>query len=784
MTGEKETAPAVQAEAVNGVDSAHVSGNDDRQPAASSQATRSVHLAHIPEELRRLPQWAVATGQPKDDGTIDKAPRDPRTGRLASTADPSTWATFDECMASPYPLVGFMLSEADPYTAIDLDDKPENPASDEDKAVFGRIVKAFASYAELSVSGRGVHIVVRGRVPQGVKRDRVEVYSSQRFMLFTGRRINDHGITAQQPMLDKLFEQMEVVRNVELTEVPEVEGDELILERARRADNAEKFERLWSGQIDEWPSASEADLALLSMLAFYTKSNEQVFRLFHASVLGQRAKTHRKDYLPRALKKIRGKETPVDMDAVEATVRAILSEPAEPQACDQLTFPPGLVGDIAEFIHCHARQPMREAALTGALAMTAGIVGRSYNISDYGLQQYLIFVADSGFGKEAIRKGINTLVMALQRRPGKSIPAADHFIGPSDFASAAGIISALSNQKCCLSMLGEIGDTFTMWCTASSGSPHFLTQRVLKDLYPLSGEGQFLRAKAYANKDNNTTVVESPNLTIVGDTTPDTLFQSLGIPHIKSGLLPRFTIIEYRGQKPERNRNPIREPSDALLDRLGDLVTVGLNNANPQAHQQPRPVAIQFADDAEDLFTAFEDEIDAITAASPNEVRELWNRANLKALKIAGLVAVGCNKDTPVVDTLIATWAIDFVRREVSATADRFARGDFGVGEQRWESIIREVVRDYLHATPKDRASYSTPKSLQRGSFISFQYLRRRLGRRAEFSGHRHGAAKAIDAALADVVRARILLKLSPEQMKEEGLDPRAGDIYVTGPSW
>lgn len=45
MTAQKETAPAVQAEAVNEKDSAHVSANDDRQPAQSSQAAMSVDLA-------------------------------------------------------------------------------------------------------------------------------------------------------------------------------------------------------------------------------------------------------------------------------------------------------------------------------------------------------------------------------------------------------------------------------------------------------------------------------------------------------------------------------------------------------------------------------------------------------------------------------------------------------------------------------------------------------------------------------------------------------------------
>ena len=48
-------------------------------------------------------------------------------------------------------------------------------------------------------------------------------------------------------------------------------GDEEILERARRAANGVKFSRLWAGDTSEHNGDdSSADLALLSLLAFYT----------------------------------------------------------------------------------------------------------------------------------------------------------------------------------------------------------------------------------------------------------------------------------------------------------------------------------------------------------------------------------------------------------------------------------------------------------------------------------------------------------------------------------
>jgi putative DNA primase/helicase len=42
------------------------------------------------------------------------------------------------------------------------------------------------SYAEVSPSGKGVHVIVKGKVAQGRRRNKIEVYSSSRYMTMTG----------------------------------------------------------------------------------------------------------------------------------------------------------------------------------------------------------------------------------------------------------------------------------------------------------------------------------------------------------------------------------------------------------------------------------------------------------------------------------------------------------------------------------------------------------------------------------------------------------------------
>lgn len=226
---------------------------------------------NIPQELRQLPQWVCARA--------DKAPLDPKTGKLADPTDPATWATFEIACAyaDRFGLrVGFVLSADDPFCIIDLDDKPEKPATEEQKVRHQQILEAFHSYTERSSGGRGFHIVVRGGVPSGVHRDSVEVYSSGRYMICTGDVARPLPIAHRQDLLDSMYEQMQPAPQVELDDREEVQSDDDLVAMAGRAANGDKFNALCAGEWEAlgYPSASEADHALLAMLAFYSQSNE------------------------------------------------------------------------------------------------------------------------------------------------------------------------------------------------------------------------------------------------------------------------------------------------------------------------------------------------------------------------------------------------------------------------------------------------------------------------------------------------------------------------------
>ena len=79
--------------------------------------------------------------------------------------------------------------------------------------------------------------------------------------------------------------------------------DEEVIELARGAKNAAKFEPLWSGEVSGYPSHSEADQALISLLAFYTQDEEQLDSLYRKSALCREKWLKRPDYRGRTIER-------------------------------------------------------------------------------------------------------------------------------------------------------------------------------------------------------------------------------------------------------------------------------------------------------------------------------------------------------------------------------------------------------------------------------------------------------------------------------------------------
>ncbi len=143
----------------------------------------------IPGELRVRPQWVCWRYAMDDKGKWTKHPYNPRTGKMASHSDLLTWSGFDEVFkaykAGNYDGVGFVFCSGDHYSGVDLD-VCRDPETGEVEPWAAKIVSDLDGYTELSPSGTGLHIIVKGKVPASLKRGSIEMYSIERFFTMTG----------------------------------------------------------------------------------------------------------------------------------------------------------------------------------------------------------------------------------------------------------------------------------------------------------------------------------------------------------------------------------------------------------------------------------------------------------------------------------------------------------------------------------------------------------------------------------------------------------------------
>ncbi len=239
-------------------------------------------IENIPEELKKLKQWVCWVGS-------DKIPKNPLNGKNAQSNNPSSWGTFKQavkaCETFGLDGIGFMFAE--PYFGVDLDHCI-------DKTDFvDEFVETLQSYAEISKSGTGIHIICRGTLPDGSRRKGgVEMYSSGRYFICTGNVYNSkyteiRDCTESVKVLHSKYLPATVPKAIAVERAAIDLDDQEIIDKARNCRSGSLFTMLYNGSWEGlFPSQSEADLALCNQLAFWTGRNEsQMDRIFRSSGL-------------------------------------------------------------------------------------------------------------------------------------------------------------------------------------------------------------------------------------------------------------------------------------------------------------------------------------------------------------------------------------------------------------------------------------------------------------------------------------------------------------------
>lgn len=249
---------------------------------------------NIPELMKKEKRW-VLWSLVKKEGRMTKIPINAKTLKPAKSNDIATWLTFEESLDSlnknqdKVKGLGFMLGGG--FFGVDLDFH-DGDNEKEFNLIKEKFISRLKTYTEYSQSGKGIHFICIGALPNGRRRNGcVEMYDKNRFFALTGNKVNDNELSDCSEQIIELFNEYVDKKDVnyfyDKKEIMHNLSDNELIDKASKSKNGNLFNLLMKG---EWQglfkSQSEADASLCSLLAFWSnKDKSQMNRIFMSSGL-------------------------------------------------------------------------------------------------------------------------------------------------------------------------------------------------------------------------------------------------------------------------------------------------------------------------------------------------------------------------------------------------------------------------------------------------------------------------------------------------------------------
>lgn len=255
-------------------------------------------LSNIPDELKQLDNWCVWKFENRN-GKRTKIPFNAATGEFAKSNDKSTWSSYETAVnAKGVDGIGFFFEP--PYLGIDIDDIDDDlhrfKQGDKLDNIVSEFNEAFKSYTEVSPSGNGLHIIVKGKIPGSRRRKgNIEMYDSGRFFTMTGKNIGKYkDVTEVSEQVFKTIYNKYLPDNTikypttnnyqqNIHNLSEID----VINEIYKSKQAKLFDDLMKGNYEPYyTSHSEADMALANILAFWcAKDYSQMDSIFRQSNL-------------------------------------------------------------------------------------------------------------------------------------------------------------------------------------------------------------------------------------------------------------------------------------------------------------------------------------------------------------------------------------------------------------------------------------------------------------------------------------------------------------------
>lgn len=351
-------------------------------------------------------------------------------------------------------------------------------------------------------------------------------------------------------------------------------------------------------------------------------------------------------------------------DSIEA-----YEKKAKPNNKNEIVRPDGVLGDIVDYYNATSGNRQEGFAVQTALALTSIILGRSYKTSYENFSSlYFINVAKSGTGKEHCKKVVEKILSQANLH---------RFIAGDGYTSAGAVFSTLLDRPKHIAIIDEFGRYLEAGKNLGGGNHHQREANTkLMEAFgrcddiirPPSYSSMTLKKEAAEAIKNR--FVHNPAITLVGMTTPDTLFRSLDMGAIKDGFFNRFIVsISDAERDVRKHRQPIDVPEN-ILEWI--RVIMERNDMPHMASDPAAPITLDFSEEALKLEFEFQKytKKDLPNKLEKYGMAELSMRSSEQAMRISLNHCLGRNPYATVIEAQDMEWAIGYVRQGLEKTIE------------------------------------------------------------------------------------------------------------------
>jgi hypothetical protein len=574
--------------------------------------------ANVPAELLDLAQWVTwKYEQRPNEKKPAKVLYNPATGARADSKDPRTWGTFDNAGRAyergGYDGIGFVVAEHDPYVGVDLDGCIVNGELTDNA---NRWVLLLNSYTEITPSGVGVRVWIRGKKPGPLCKKAelgIEIYETKRFFTVTGNRLLDMPTTIneRQTELEALYnevfpptddddESSDHTHTNPSVAVLSMDDRQLVDLMCRDHDIKNLFDGDLSARSNDH---SAADLALCNHLAFWTgKDADRMNRIFKTSGL-YRKKWDRADYSKNTISRaIAGCKNIYDPENYRSNNN--MGRDAEKHNGNghtDFTAPspgPGANDDDAD-----SKNPL-DVGKTGRLALgwitdyaqlMTGLTGSPYEFNQLAglvtaataiqrrarLRMTFGDIYPNVFGCIIAPSSVYHKTAAIQKPRQVLQRAMMDKLFLSELMTSEGLLRQMQGQPAGVILRDEIGTLF------DSNNTKYLRQlkpdlTALYDCYPYS-----------RRLSNDEIKVDKPYLNILGATTPTRFFEGTTLTDWRDGFLARWLFVLPEGEPNFDSMVGIfREQHEGQIQRLALRLMELDRQAETDFHVTPDALAL------------------------------------------------------------------------------------------------------------------------------------------------------------------------------------------------